>query len=869
MSGTNAHVIVEQAPADPHTAEADDAPDEAAPAPLPLPWLLSAKDENALRAQAERLLAHVRSAGRPDPADIALSLATTRAAFPHRAVITGHDRDGLLRGLAALAHGEAPGPETVTGTAPAGAGRSAFLFSGQGSQRLGMGRELHAVFPVFAEAFDAACAALDPHLELPLKGVVFGADTELLNETRFTQPALFAVEVALFRLLESWGVRPDLLAGHSVGEFAAAHAAGVFSLGDAAKLVAARGRLMQELPPGGVMVAVQASEEEVRSLLAGSEDRAGVAAVNGPVSVVLSGAEDVVTELAGKLAAEGRKTKALTVSHAFHSPLMDPMLDAFREAVASVSFETPGLPVVSTLTGGLVTAEEFASADYWVRHVREAVRFADAVTTLAAEGVGTFLEIGPGGALTALAQESLDESAVTVPALRSDRPEDLAVTTALAHLHVHGAPVDWEAVLAGRGARRVDLPTYPFQHQPFWLVPAATRGTGPEATDPAEAAFWDTVENQDLAALAERLEVTGDSPLSSVLPALSQWRRRRRSRTVVDSWRYRISWQPLTGGRDTAELSGTWLLAVPGGGGEDAVVTAVSEALARHGAEVALLPVRTDETRTALAARLRPEPGATEPAGVLSLLALTDESHPDHPDLPAGLALTTLLVQALGDAGTTAPLWCATRGAVSTGRSDTPAGPRQAMVWGLGRSTALDHPDRWGGLVDLPATLDERAARRLVSLLAQGPGGEDQTAIRPSGIFVRRLTRALAPDTASPDRTWQPRGTVLITGGTGALGAHVARHLARNGADHLVLTGRRGPDAPGALELAAEIEELGAEVTLTACDLTDREQVAALLRDLPEDHHPLTAVIHAAGLPQFTPTDTRGRGGGGGGVGGE
>ncbi|KJY17811.1 acyltransferase domain-containing protein, partial [Streptomyces katrae] len=422
----------EQAPADPHTAEADDTPDEAAPAPLPVPWLLSAKDENALRAQAERLLAHVRSAGRPDPADIALSLATTRAAFPHRAVITGHDRDGLLRGLAALAHGEAPGPETVTGTAPAGAGRSAFLFSGQGSQRLGMGRELHAVFPVFAEAFDAACAALDPHLELPLKGVVFGADTELLNETRFTQPALFAVEVALFRLLESWGVRPDLLAGHSVGEFAAAHAAGVFSLGDAAKLVAARGRLMQELPPGGVMVAVQASEEEVRSLLAGSEDRAGIAAVNGPVSVVLSGAEDVVTELAGKLAAEGRKTKALTVSHAFHSPLMEPMLDAFREAVASVSFETPGLPVVSTLTGGLVTAEEFASADYWVRHVREAVRFADAVTTLAAEGVGTFLEIGPGGVLTALAQESLDESAVTVPALRSDRPEDLAVTTALA-----------------------------------------------------------------------------------------------------------------------------------------------------------------------------------------------------------------------------------------------------------------------------------------------------------------------------------------------------------------------------------------------------------------------------------------------------
>ncbi|GAA0289580.1 hypothetical protein GCM10010302_29960 [Streptomyces polychromogenes] len=855
VSGTNAHVIVEEAPADPLTGAANDGPDREAPAPLPVPWLISAKDENALRAQAERLLAHVRSGDRPDETDVALSLATTRAAFPHRAVITGHDRDELLRGLAALAHGETPGPETVTGTAPAGASRTAFLFSGQGSQRLGMGRELHAAFPVFADAFDAACAAVDPHLELPLKDVVFGEDAELLQETRFTQPALFAVEVALFRLLESWGVRPDFLAGHSVGEFAAAHVAGVLSLEDAGKLVAARGRLMQELPSGGVMVAVQASEEEVRALLPGLEDRVGMAAVNGPVSVVLSGAEDVVAELVGKLAAEGRKTKALTVSHAFHSPLMDPMLDAFREVAESVVFEAPRLPVVSTLTGALVTAEEFCSADYWVRHVREAVRFADAVTTLAAEGVRTFLEVGPGGVLTALAQESLDEHAVTVPVLRADRAEDLAVSTALARLHVQGTPVDWEAVLAGRGARRVDLPTYPFQHQPFWLVPAGFRETGPEAADPAEAAFWDSVENQDLAALAERLEVAGDSPLSSVLPALSQWRRRQRSRSVVDSWRYRISWQPLTGGRDTAELTGTWLLAVPGDG-EDDVVTAVSEALTRHGAEVALLPVPTDETRTGLAARLRREPGATEPAGVLSLLALTDEPHPDHPDLPAGLALTTLLVQALGDAGLTAPLWCATRGAVATGRSDTPTSAWQAMVWGLGRSTALDHPDRWGGLVDLPAALDRRAARRLVSVLADRTEGEDQIAIRPSGVFVRRLARALAADTSPADRTWQPRGTVLITGGTGALGAHVARHLARNGAEHLVLTGRRGPQAPGAPELAAEIEALGARVTLTACDLSDREQVAALLRDLAEDHHPLTAVIHAAGLPQFTPTDT-------------
>ncbi|MEU8774107.1 type I polyketide synthase, partial [Streptomyces sp. NPDC048606] len=453
VSGTNAHVIVEQAPAEAE-AEAEVEGDAAAEAPAettteraPVTWLLSAKDEEGLRAQAERLLTHTRSqAGtdRPfDATDIAFSLATTRTSFPYRAAITGTDGDDLLRALAEFAHGETPGPRTATGTAPAGGRRTAFLFSGQGSQRLGMGRELYAARPAFARAFDEACAELDRHLDRPLREVVFGADAGLLERTEFAQPALFAVEVALFRLVESWGVRPDFLAGHSVGEFAVAHVAGVLSLEDAAALVAGRGRLMQELPEGGVMVAVQASEAEVRALLAGVEDRAGIAAVNGPTSVVVSGEADAVAVVVGKLSAEGRKTKPLTVSHAFHSPLMEPMLDAFRQIVAGVTFGTPTLPIVSTLTGCPVSEEEFRSVEYWVRHVREAVRFADAVRTLADEGVDTFLEVGPGGVLGALAQESLGGDEVVVPVLRTDRGEEEAVTTALARLHVHGTAVDW------------------------------------------------------------------------------------------------------------------------------------------------------------------------------------------------------------------------------------------------------------------------------------------------------------------------------------------------------------------------------------------------------------------------------------------
>ncbi|WP_444545287.1 type I polyketide synthase [Streptomyces griseocarneus] len=843
VSGTNAHVIVEQAP---EGVRADGGRESAVG--VAVPWLVSGKDADALRGQAERLLSFVQADAGLDVRDVAFSLATTRGALPYRGFVVGADRAELVRGLEELARGEAGGHHAAFG-------KTGLLFSGQGSQRVGMGRELHASFSAFAEAFDAVCGELDVHLDRPLRDVVFGEDADLLNQTGFAQPALFAVEVALYRLVESWGVRPDFLAGHSVGELAAAHVAGVLSLADAAALVAARGRLMQALPAGGVMVAVQASEDEVLPLLAGYEDQVGIAAVNGPTSVVLSGAEDAVTEIAAGLAAQGRKTKALSVSHAFHSPLMDPMLADFRAIAESMTFAAPTVPIVSTLTGGIVSADGLCDPEYWVRHVRQAVRFADAVGTLAAEGVTAFVEVGPGGVLAALVQDIVDElGVVAVPALRADRPEDVAVTTAVARLHAHGTAIDWPAVFAGRGARRVDLPTYAFRHQPYWLLPS-TGGSAPamDAQDPSERSFWESVERQDLAALTEELAVDEEAPLSSLLPALSDWRRRQRKQSVVDSMRYRVSWKPLTTVREAAGPQGTWLLVTTADEDGAPIAAAVERVLTAHGADVMRLTVSADDTdRSELAERIR----WAAPDHVLSLLGPAEDPHPLYASLPMGLALTTVLVQALGDAGVDAPLWCATTGAVSVGRSDARQSPYQGMVWGLGRAAALEHTQRWGGLIDLPEVLDERSARRLAAVLGGGADDEDQIAVRPSGVFVRRLTRA--PFGAVPaERAWRPRGTVLITGGTGALGAHVARHLARGGAGHLVLTGRRGPEAPGARELAAELRELGARVTLVACDAADREAVAGLLRTLEEDDEPLTAVVHAAGMPQFSPlTDT-------------
>ncbi|MDO0939352.1 thioester reductase domain-containing protein [Streptomyces sp. DG2A-72] len=465
VSGTNAHLILEQAPAD--------EPQER-PAPPPAgtaPWLLSGRTPAALREQAERL--HTHLAQREFcPLDVGHSLATGRAALDHRAAITGAGRDELLAGLRTLAD-DGTHPGLIRGTRASG--RTAFLFTGQGAQRQGMGGELYTAFPVFAQAYDEVCAQLSKHLDRPICEVT--ATGAGLDSTAYTQPALFAIEVALFRLVESWGITPDYLAGHSIGELAAAHVAGVLSLEDASALVAARGRLMQAARPGGAMIAIQAPEDEVAASLDPYTGRLTVAAVNGPTAVVITGDEDAADTVAQLWRERGAKTFRLTVSHAFHSPHMDGVLDEFRQVAAELTYQQPRIPVVSTLTGRLATGDDLTSPDYWVRQLRGTVRFADALDTLAAEDVTTTLELGPDPVLTALASASM---AGAVAMLRRDRPEPAAVTNALATLHTHGTPIDWRAFYEPTGAQRVDLPTYAFQHQRYWhdVTAAAEQSTG-------------------------------------------------------------------------------------------------------------------------------------------------------------------------------------------------------------------------------------------------------------------------------------------------------------------------------------------------------------------------------------------------------
>ncbi|WP_329199398.1 SDR family NAD(P)-dependent oxidoreductase [Streptomyces sp. NBC_00667] len=1008
LSGTNAHVIVEQAPQD----EPETEPETRAALPA-VPWLLSAKTPRALAGQAERLLA-VADAHRPE--DIGLSLATTRGVMEHRAVVVG----ARTEALAALAEGQ-PHPGLLTGTVTKGS--TAFLFTGQGAQRLGMGRELYEAFPAFAAAFDAVCAEVDLHLGRSLKDVVWGEDADALNATAVTQPALFAVEVALFRLVEAWGVTPDLVAGHSIGELAAAHVAGVFSLADAARLVVARGRLMQELPAGGAMLAVQATEEDVLPFLG---DGVGVAAVNGPQSVVISGAEAAVLAVGEHFAAVGRKTSQLSVSHAFHSALMDPMLDEFRAVAAALTYSAPRVAVVSTVTGELCS--DWQSPEYWVGQVREVVRFADAVRALEGQGVTRFLEIGPDGILTGLAAQSVvSDQAVLVPALRRSRPEAEALVAALAQLHTSGVAVDWEAFYAPAGARRVELPTYAFQHSRFWMTaPAAAGGTaetgqvgldhpvlraavelpdegGTVLTGRLSASTHGWITDHDvlgsillpgtgfveLAVRAgERLgcglleELTLQAPL--ILPARGgiavqvavgpaddggrrtvaihsrpddqpdlPWTRHAEgtlSPAAAERAEGLTEWPP-TGAEEIPVgdaypdlaaagyhygpvfqgLTAAWQrgeelfaeVALPEHAHGDAARFGLHPALLDAAMHVGLLaiPGREGGGRTLLpfawngvalhaagarALRVRLTPIAHQDGLALTVAdeqgnpVLSVESLLSRPvsaeQLGAGAGDALLHVRwqpvpqaapaAAGDwtawedvtpaaeVPATVVLDCAaaatgdvladvrahaqrvlgvvqewlaeprfegaslvvvTRGGVAVVDGE-PVDVRQAPVWGLVRSAQAENPGRFV-LVDTDGSVDLGVVADL---------GEAELAVRAGGVLVPRLARLAVSDGVKPQ--WDGSGTVLVTGGTGGLGALVARHLVvEHGVRHLLLLGRRGPDAPGVAELASDLTELGARVTVAACDVADREALDGVLAGV-DGAHPLSGVVHVAGV---------------------
>ena len=849
ISGTNAHLIVEEAPSEPTNTPPECRPEPKVLRDAPLAWLVSAKTASALSAQAGRLAAWARGGEDIDPADVAWSLATTRSVFEHRAVLLGADADELRAGSAALAAGESAA-NVLVGEVPATRGRVGFLFAGQGSQRAGMGRELYAASPVFAAAFDQAITAVEAELGLEIRDVVLGdSDTgDRADQTLYAQTGLFALEVGLLAVLAAAGIVPDAVAGHSVGEIAASYAAAVLSLEDACRLVATRARLMQDLPTGGAMAAIAASEAEILAELGD----VSVAAVNGPTSVVVSGDEAAVDKLVELWRERGRRVRRLRVSHAFHSALMDPVLAELADVAGAVKYRTPKVTWVGALTGEIVTDP---GSEYWPAQARQAVRFADAVEAMAELGVSTFIEIGPDGTLSALGSNALadyhhDDAADFIPMLRPKTTAATSVLTALGRAHLRGVDVDWTAVLPT--GRRVDLPTYAFSRKRYWAeaptLPAATTDGG---GTPAEAQFWAAIEQGDLVGLSGALEVDGERPFSEVVPLLASWRSRDRAESAVADLRYRVSWTPVAAPESIA-LAGTWLV-VTGSEGLAAAGECV-KALSIAGADAVLVPVGAATDRNTLAARMSEAVTDQQAAGVLSLLAFDEAPSVDNPEVPIGLTATLGLVQALGDVSINAPLWLLTRGAITTGTHEFLSSPIQAQAWGLGRVVGLEHPDRWGGLIDLPPVLDDRAAARLTGVLAGC--GEDNVALRAAGISGRRLVRAPRPLGAahaaglpgSPVGQRFAHGTVLVTGGTGAIGGHVADWLGEQGTARVALCSRSGPAARGVVQRAARLAESGTAVAVLAGDVARRADVAGLLDWLASDGPALAGVMHTAGI---------------------
>ncbi|MGP3970984.1 type I polyketide synthase [Streptomyces sp. 6N223] len=858
ISGTNAHVILEEAPPPPEDVDA------AEPAPLGgvVPWVVSARSAEALRAQAGRLAEHAAESA-AGVAEVGWSLVAGRAMLDQRAVVVGRSREELLAGLRDVAQ-SVPSAGVVSGEPVAGGAGPVLVFPGQGGQWLGMGVELLDASPVFAARIAECEAALGPFVDWSLTGVLRGEDPADPARVDVVQPVLWAVMVSLAELWRSHGVEPAAVVGHSQGEIAAAVVAGALSLEDGARIVALRSQALRVLSGRGAMASLAVGLEEAEEAIDGREGVV-VAAVNGPGSTVISGPPEAVAEVVAGVEASGRRARRIDVDYASHGPQVDDIAEDLIDLLGQVRPVETNVAFYSAVTGGRVEPTTLDAA-YWVTNLRRQVKFAEAVAALLADGFRVLVEASPHPVLSLGMQETAQAAGIavaTVPTLQRDQGSPGQLARALAQAFAAGLPVDWKAWYGtgtgtgtGTGSDTpappvLELPTYAFQHQHYWLKPGTWPGSQEKGSEDDER-FWKAVEAGDLAGLGASMGVGEEAAqrmLGPALPVLAEWRQRTRDQARLDAWRYRTAWSAVTGLDATPRLSGRWLLAVPETLVEDPAVTMVAQALESHGAACAILPLAAgDLARGPLAERLGEAEGWPEAAGVISALGLDEAAHPEYPHVPAGLAGTLALVQALEDVGFGGRVWCVTRGGVSAG-GDGPVSPLQAQVWGLGRVAALEYPKRWGGLVDLPAEagMDAEIAGRLAAVVADGT--EDQVALRAEGALGRRLRPA--PEGAPPEE-WRIDGTVVVTGGTSGVGARVARWVAERGARHVIVASRRGPAAPDAEALTAEIEELGASLDVVACDVTDRDEVAGLLARVP-DEQPLRGIFHAAGVGDYTP----------------
>ncbi len=855
FAGTNAHVILEEAP---------EAPDVPAAGPVDhqrfriLP--LSARTPAALVALADQYRSWLTEHPQASLADVCFTAGAGRAHLENRVALVVNSRESAVELLGALAD-DRPAPGLVRGESH-DTPKTAWLFTGQGSQYPGMARELFDTEPVFAETLKRCAAAVADVLEKPLLDVIFDVDSvdadERLRQTSYAQPALFAVEMGLARLWQSWGLQPDVVLGHSVGQYSAACVAGVFSLEDGALLMAERGRLFGSLPAGGRMVAVSTAAERVESLT-DEFPSLSVAAYNG-ANTVLSGPAADLEKAVAPLAGSGVRCDWLETSHAFHSALLDPILDDFESFAQRFTFGTPQRILIDNRTGAALGRSVKLDGAYWRRHARQPVEFAKSVRTLADLNCKVLLEIGPRPVLTAAALGAWPEPATApraIASMRRNTADHRQITEAVADAYVLGHLPEF-AAFREANARKLDLPTYPFEHRQYWFSDnwADNRDQpGQQQQLGARTEAVRLLEDGRLEELATLLDgASGDQQTLNVLTKLAAQHNRQRTTQARADDRYEIRWEETTAepcGADAGAQS-SWILIGDDTNAVRPLVDLLTARGQRH--QIVGLPASdADEAQLADALRAAAEDDST--LRIVHVAALGSETsmrsllRMQHRILGG----TRRLFRAASAAESRAPIWVVTRGAQRVTDADTVA-PDQSCLWGFGRAASLELPQVWGGLADLAdGTTDEWS--RFVDRITtprDSDISEDQIALRDKAVYAPRLVRRTEPPSGAPLEL-RSDATYLVTGGLGALGLEIAGYLAAHGAKHLVLTGRRAPSDAAQQCIDALGEQHGCEFRVVAADVADAHHVARLLATVQAELPPLAGIVHAAGEIGTTP----------------
>ncbi|WP_293097441.1 type I polyketide synthase [Moorena sp. SIOASIH] len=845
MSGTNAHLIVGEAPVQLKTQNLKTENKTERPFHI---LTLSAKTKTALDQLVSRYQNYLETYSESSLADICYIANTGRAKFNYRLAVMASTTYEVVYKLKQQ-QTEAEVAEVFSGKLAKSSRlpKVGFLFTGQGSQYVNMGRQLYQKAPTFREAINQCneiINTVETFQETSLREILYpgndSLDSSLLGQTAYTQPALFAIEYALFKLWESWGIKPDVVMGHSVGEYVAATVAGVFSVEDGLKLIAARGAIMQKSPTGGEMVSVIASESKVRALLEPYTEKVTIAAINGPENTVISGESEAVRAIATNLESAGIKTKFLQVSHAFHSPMMEPILAEFKTVAKEITYSQPRIPLISNVTGQQVGAE-ISSAEYWVNHIRQPVRFAQSMITLYQKKCQLFLEIGPKPILLGMGRQCLPEgAAVWLPSLRPGIDEWQQMLSSLGQLYVKGTPIDWSGFDQDYVRHKVALPTYPFQRQRYWVENSPSRDkTTKQLSAKNSSPVTELLDLGDYKQLTAMLSGNGSLTAVEVVQQLIGHHQKALAQAALRDCLYQIQWQlkPSALAPESPSQPGQWLIIE----GEETVAQKLAERLQHQGQSCQIVG-KPPQDYSQLLHRVQEE--TEEPlVGIIYLTRKESKEVPSQAETTCQSLLGLIRALVQQDEPTVAKVWVVTAGAVALG--EHPISVAQTPVWGMGKVASLEHPELWGGLIDLEP--DETAEAGITCLLREllNPDAEDQVVYRKGERYVPRLVSS-SPSTSKKFKV-EPTGSYLITGGLGSLGLKVANWLVQQGARHLLLFSRKGltEKVKPAVE---ELQKAGAKVSVIAADVAEQTDMERVWQQMQAEGNPLKGIVHAAGV---------------------